>query len=117
MPTKTRMTRFPGVSVSVIFITVIIVIVITISRHQGPVSLESMIIMINITMLKKARLLYADDTQSHDDNHPDEGPVVDDFSTKPFMPTPPLEAMMEGKFNRVPFIRLGLRRPSHNNDF
>merc|ERR1712083_302534 len=32
------------------------------------------------------------------------GPVVDDFSTKPFMPTPPLEAMMEGKFNRVPFI-------------
>ena len=33
------------------------------------------------------------------------GPVVDDFSSKPFMPIPPLEAMMEGKFNRVPFIR------------
>ena len=38
-------------------------------------------------------------------HHPNKGPVVDDFSTKPFLPTPPLEAMMEGKFNRVPFIR------------
>jgi len=38
------------------------------------------------------------------DDQPSWGPVVDDFSTKPFLPTPPLEAMMEGKFNRVPFI-------------
>merc|ERR1712088_1133803 len=29
------------------------------------------------------------------DDQPSWGPVVDDFSTKPFMPTPPLEAMME----------------------
>merc|ERR550517_2093920 len=51
------------------------------------------------------RLMEA--TSSADQNADDEiawGPVVDDFSTKPFMPTPPLEAMMEGKFNRVPFI-------------
>ena len=41
----------------------------------------------------------------HRHHHPDKGPVVDDFSTKPFLPIPPLEAMMEGKFNRVPFIR------------
>merc|ERR1712088_796523 len=38
------------------------------------------------------------------DDQPAWGPVVDDFSSKPFMPIPPLEAMMEGKFNRVPFI-------------
>ena len=43
--------------------------------------------------------------QFHHYHHPDKGPVVDDFSSKPFLPTPPLEAMMEGKFNRVPFIR------------
>jgi len=38
------------------------------------------------------------------DDQPAWGPIVDDFSSKPFMPIPPLEAMMEGKFNRVPFI-------------
>merc|ERR1711936_1283956 len=51
------------------------------------------------------RLMEA--TSSADQTADDEiswGPVVDDFSTKPFLPMPPLEAMMEGKFNRVPFV-------------
>jgi para-nitrobenzyl esterase len=32
------------------------------------------------------------------------GPVVDSYAPRPFLPLGPLQAMKEGKFNRVPFI-------------